>query len=413
MEDFIPRHIDAVIDAATESFSAILVTGARQVGKSTLLRMREPDASYSTLDSVMEYDAALSDPIGYIDTRRLPAIIDEIQYAPDLLRAMKIKIDAAKFDGNRQTLFFATGSQRFPLMKDMSESLAGRAFVLEILGLTQREIARIDFTEPFVPTIDYVKRRHVCGLAPVGDDIWKAIFRGDMPELAVRPDLDALMFYEAYVNTYIRRDVRDLSQVGDLAAFGRFMRIVSAMCGQQVNKAAIARDLGMSQPTVDRWLSVLEASGIIMLLPPYYKNVKKRLVKMPKLYFLNSGLACRLYGIDSAKTLATSPMAGHLFECFAISEIAKSHLNATGTMPELYYYRDSEGAEIDLLISTPGGIHPIEFKASGTVRSSDAKRFSLIESVLGEKQLQGAVVGCFDDVLPLTRDVLAVPVGLL
>lgn len=411
--DLIPRHVGDVISKATNSFSVIIVTGARQVGKSTLLRTISGDASYYTLDSLTEYDAAINSPEEYIETRNIPAIIDEIQYAPNLFRAMKSVVDEAKFKGNRKTLFLATGSQRFPMIKGASESLAGRAYTIEMLGVSQREIERTDFKVPFTPTKKYVDNRQTAKHLPESNTVWDRIFRGDMPELAAIPALDSHMFYEAYTNTYIRRDVRDLSQVGSLTLFNRFMQVLATLCGKQLNKAAISRELDISQPTVDRWLSILEASGIIYLLPPYYRNIKKRLVKSPKLYFTNTGLACHLCGIASSSVLADHAMAGHFFENYTIIEIVKSYLNHSGSYPELYFYRDSHGKEIDLLVATPEGLHPIEIKASRSPRTQDTASFAFIEEVLNEKRLSGAVISGHEEILPLGKNDLAIPISFL
>lgn len=412
-DTYIPRHISSVIEKASEQFSAIIVTGPRQVGKSTLLRTLYPELPYSTLDSITELDAARNNPEGYLNTKAVPVIIDEIQYAPDLFSSMKMIIDEAKLSGDRRTLFYATGSQRFHMMRTVSESLAGRAYVSEMLGLSQREIQRVPFTVPFNPTMPYIKQREAAGNIPSSGMIWHRILQGDLPELEAVPHLDISMFYDAYINTYIQRDVRDLSQIGDMALFMRFMRVVAHQCGRQLNKAAIARDLDVSEPTVNRWLSILEASGLIYLLKPYAKTVKKRLVKMPKLYFTNTGLACHLCDLKTEDSLTNSPLAGHLFENFVVGEILKSFLNDTGTYPELYYYRDSNGKEIDLLIPGEEGLHPVEVKSNSTPKAKDGEKFAVIDSVLGEKRLPGAIISLYDQVLPLIGNDLAIPVTMI
>lgn len=378
-----------------------------------MLRMLEPDTAYYTFDSLLESESAQIDPVGYVRTRSTPAIIDEVQYVPELFRAIKLVVDEAKFAGSRQTLFFVTGSQRLHMMRGASESLAGRAYALELLGLSQREMERVDFYEPFAPTVGYLKRRRNAGHVPGCDTLWQRILRGDMPELAAVEHLDTQLFYESYLSTYIRRDVRDLSQVGDLTLFNRFITVAASMCGQQLNKAALSRDLGISQPTITRWLTILEASGIIFFLPPFYKNIRKRLVKTPKLYFTNTGLVCYLQGIHSAESLANSSASGHLFENYVILEIIKSHLNATGRYPELYFYRDADGKEIDLLISTPAGIHPLEIKATTAPRGKDTNRFVMVEDVLSEKRLEGALISRCDQVLPAGDNNLMIPATLI
>lgn len=295
----------------------------------------------------------------------------------------------------------------------MSESLAGRASILEMLGLSARELGDTEFLMPFVPSLDYTKKREQAKGILNMNSLWKRIFRGDMPELAAVPTLDATMYYDAYVNTYIRRDVRSISGVGNEAAFVRFMKAIAYQCGKQLNKATIARELGISEPTVNRWLSVLEASRIIYLLKPYSKNAKKRLVKTPKLYFTNTGLACYLCSFVSPNALMQSNLKGALFENYTISEIIKSHLNAQGVFPELYYYRDSRGTEIDLLIPTEKGLHPVEIKASSVPKQKDADAFEAIETVLEMKRLPGAVINTYESVLPLTGADLSIPVTYL
>jgi predicted AAA+ superfamily ATPase len=407
---YIPRHIESVVQTAAQSFPAIILTGPRQVGKTTLLQQLNPLADYVTLDRLDTNDAARSDPERFLDTLRTPAIIDEAQYAPDLFRYVKIAIDAQRGEKGR---FLLTGSQRFLMMQGIDESLAGRAAVVEMLGLSLREILGDAFREPFLPTQDYLENRRANIPHRKSLTLWDLILLGDLPELHVSGAPAPRLYYDSYIDTYLRRDVRDLAHVGDLAAFSRFMAFAALRHGQQLNKTDLASLAGVSVATANRWLSVLEASNIIYLLKPFYANSQKRLAKTPKLYFLNSGLAARLCRFSSGEELEQSPLAGAFFEGLVITEILKSHLNASGQLPEIYYYRDSNHNEIDLIIQDGFDLYPIEIKKSSRARGADTKTFKHLDSLSAFRRGSGAVICNSLEPLPLPDNNWAIPLSYI
>ena len=406
--NYIPRHLSNVVEETARTFPVTLVTGPRQVGKTTLLRELLPDASYTTLDRLDALDSAEQEPERFLRSLSKPAIIDEVQYAPSLFRYVKLEADAQPRTKGR---LFLTGSQRFQMMQGVDESLAGRAGIVEMLGLSSRELRRDPFKEPFVPTGDYVERRNP--IASGESDVWEDIFRGDLPELAVDHSMSITRYYDSYIETYVRRDVRDLAHVGDLAKFNRFMGILAQSHGQMLNKSDLADKTDASFQTIDRWLSVLEASNIVHLLKPFTASATKRLVKTPKLYFLNSGLAARLCGYASPREIENSQQAGAFFEGYVIAEVAKSFLNASGIMPTLYYYRDSGGHEIDLVIEQGMRLYPVEIKKAEVARPADAKAFPLLETFKGYERQPGAVVCQTKAPLPLPGGVWALPLSYL
>lgn len=410
---YVHRHITSVLEKAATTFPATILSGSRQVGKSTILEHEHPDASYTTFDRLDVLQAAQSAPERFLASLPRPAIIDEVQYCPELFRYIKMDADARKHEKGQ---FFLTGSQRFQMMEGVDESLAGRAGIVEMLGLSLREMLGDAFCEPFVPTQRYRAERHP---KPMGSSVWEMIYRGDLPELFVDMTMDASAYYASYVETYLRRDVRDLAHVGDLTTFDRFLRLVASRHGQVLNKTALASDCGISFATADRWLSVLEASNIIYLLRPFTASTRKRLVKSPKLYFLNSGIAASLCGLGSAQEVAASRQAGALFEGFVIAEVVKSFLNRTGRFPELYYYRDSNGREIDLVIEQDRMLFPVEIKAAEIARPTDAKVFTALDAFAGYERQPGVVIcnmqgtGGTPLPLPLPDGSMAMPVSCI
>ena len=258
--------------------------------------------------------------------------------------------------------FYMCGSQQFKMMKGVSESLAGRIGLVTLLGFSLRESYGVDFDTPFLPTEEYFTERKKC-LANISyDDVWKKIHRGSMPELTENPDFDWQMFYGAYVRTYIERDVRELSEIGDTVKFTKFMVATAASIGQLLNLASLARDVGISQPTAERWLSILVASNIVYLLQPYSNNITKRAIKTPKLYFLDTGLAAYLTKWNTPDVLKSGAMAGAFFETFVVSEVIKSYYNKGVLELPVYFYRDKDMKEIDLIIEDSGIMYPIEMR---------------------------------------------------
>ena len=311
--NYIKRSIEKVISKQEEMFKVLLITGSRQVGKTTLLKNIKPNTKYITLDDIFLNQAAIEDPALFLKSNNPPIIIDEVQYAPNLFRYIKILVDEAETG----TLFYLTGSQQFHLMKNISESLAGRVGILNLLGLSLREIKEIDFHKPFIPTNEYFENRSNYLVNIPYQQIWDIIHKGSMPAMySKKSNFD--MFYSTYVSTYIERDVRQLTQVGDNLSFLKFMTALASRIGQMLNLDSIANEVGISIPTAQRWLSILVSSNIVYILEPYYNNVMKRAIKTPKIYFLDTGLASYLTKWKTSEVLESGSMAGNFFENFVI-----------------------------------------------------------------------------------------------
>ncbi len=393
---YIPRHIEDTVKRLGAMFGAVLVTGPRQVGKTTMLKTVTSGIPYLTLDDPILMQAAVEEAGSFFKSTPPPVFVDEIQYAPNLFPYMKMIIDAEKKKGQ----FFLSGSQRFQMLKNVSESLAGRLGIANMLGLSLREIKAVDFKAPFLPTDEYFSERRQKLNTVDYREVWRIIHRGGMPEMCADDNMDWQSFYAAYTKTYIERDVRDLTQVGDEVAFLKFMTVIASMTGNLLNLASVARDVGISQPTAERWLSVLVASDLVYLLRPYYNNAVKRAVKTPKLYFLDTGLAAYLTKWTSPEVLEAGAMAGAFFETFVISEIIKSYYNAGQDLP-LYFYRDRDGNEIDLLIWKDGTLYPIEIKKTANPNKEDVRVFGVLDKIADVKRGPGGVVCLYDRLLPL------------
>ena len=397
---YIQRHAKQTLMKMLSQFKVVLVTGPRQVGKSTLLQNELKNFEYVTLDDMAELEQARSDPALFFKNHSLPVVIDEVQYAPELFRYIKFLVD--KSDAKGQICL--TGSQTYSLMQNVSESLAGRIGILELQGLSLREKQKVNFFEPFVPDSDYIQNR-LENLVQY-NDIWNDIFYGSMPEMANK-EIDWNFFYRSYVKSYIERDVRNLMNIKDESLFYKFMVALAARTGCLFNAADIANSTGVSLKTIQSWISVLEASGIIFFLRPYENNILKRTVKTPKIYFNDTGLVCYLVGWDNPKVAQNGAMAGELFETFVISEIAKTYFNSGADLRSLFFYRDSNQKEIDLLISKNGSLFPVEIKKSAQVSISMAKNFPAVK-LLNEIQTGTILCQC-DKKMFLSETVQALP----
>ena len=406
---FYKRHAEETIRKLKRMFGAVLVTGARQVGKTTLLKDVAGAANYVTLDDPIMLTVAKELAGTFFKDNPPPVFVDEIQYAANLFPYIKIILDRDKNKGQ----FFLSGSQQFRMMKNISESLAGRLGILNLPGLSLREICGIMFDEPFIPTDEYFNKHRMDMASVTYADVWHAIHRGFMPELCANPDFDWQVFYAAYVKTYIERDVRDLTQVGDEIKFIRFMTVAASRTGQLLNLASLARDVGISQPTAERWLSIMVTSNLIHLLQPYHSNITKRTVNTPKMYFLDTGLAAYLTRWNTPDVLKNGAMAGAFFETFVISEIIKSYANNGILEFPVYFYRDKDGNEIDLLVSQGNTLHPIEVKKHADPDKSDVAKFSIIDKINGVVRGQGGVVCLYDHLITLKGDDKAIPVSML
>ena len=401
------RHAEKTIGVLSKMFGAVLVTGARQVGKTTLLQNIAPHAKYVTLDDKIQLASAYEQSNTFFKDNPPPVFVDEVQYAPSLFPQIKLILDRDKKKGQ----FFLSGSQQFTMMKNVSESLAGRIGILNLLGLSLREISGTQFSEPFLPTDDYFANRAKTNIEY--DSIWETIHRGSFPELCLNPDFNPQIFYGAYVSTYIERDVRDLAQVGDEVKFLQFMTVVASLTGQLLNLASLARDVGISQPTAQRWLSILVTSNLVYLLQPYHNNITKRTVKTPKLYFLDTGLAAYLTRWNTVDVLKNGAMAGAFFETFVIGEIIKSYANQGLLDIPLYFYRDRDGNEIDILIEAGGTLYPIEIKKHADPKKSDVEKFEILDKIPTVKRGQGGVVCMYDHLVTIAGEDRVIPVTML
>jgi predicted AAA+ superfamily ATPase len=406
---YIKRHAEEAVSKLSKMFGSILVTGPRQVGKTTMMRKVTEGAAYVTLDDPLLLATAVEQSGTFFKDNPPPVFIDEIQYAPDLFPHIKIIIDRDKKKGQ----FFMSGSQQFHMMKNISESLAGRLGLLTLLGLSLREKQGVAFSEPFLPDDDYLSayRQYVKDLSY--DDVWYNIHRGSMPELYANRDFDWQMFYGAYVRTYIERDVRELTQIGDELKFLRFMTVTASRIGQILNLASLARDVGISQPTAERWLSILVSSNIVYLLKPYSSNITKRTVKTPKLYFFDTGLAAYLTKWNNPEVLRNGAMAGAFFENFVISEILKSYYNKGILEPSLYFYRDKNMNEIDLLIEDNGMLHPLEIKKHADPQKKDIAVFSHLDKIPGMERGPGGIICPYDNLVTIMNNDRVIPVKYL
>ncbi|MGM0608953.1 MAG: ATP-binding protein [Candidatus Muiribacteriota bacterium] len=405
---YIKRDIEQTLVKLSKMFPAVLLTGARQVGKTTLLENLLNNFNYVTLDDPFILNQAKENPWGFFKSNQTPLIIDEIQYAPELFPYIKMICDKEKKKG----LFFLTGSQQFRMMKNITESLAGRICIVNLCGLSNREIYKSNFNIPFIPSESYLKAREKCLINLEYKDLWKIIHKGSMPAMYV-DNIEWQSFYSSYTKTYIERDVKDLAQVGNELKFLKFMTALAARTSQVLNISNIANEIGVSATTCDRWLSVLIASNIVFLLKPYSNNILKRALKTPKIYFLDTGLAAYLTRWMNSEVLETGAMSGAFFETFVIAEILKSYYNNGIIDPLLYYYRDKDKNEIDLLIEENGVLYPVEIKKTSTPQKNHLKNFKFFEKKSPEKIGQGALICNYDKIFWFDDKNKVIPVSYL
>lgn len=435
------RTLEKFLTTASRQFPVMLVVGPRQVGKTTILKhLSKSRRAYVTLDDPNLAALAREEPVLFLQRFPPPVLIDEIQYAPQLLPYIKIAVDQEKKRG----MYWLTGSQQFQLMEGVSESLAGRVGIVNLLGYSLKELQDYPTAgKPFLPTLSLLQKRLKYSTQHNLQDAYRIIWNGSFPamwdhetgagegfgegsggglengsgygdgrkELPTLGMVDRDLFFSSYVQTYLQRDVRDLANVGNEGSFLKFLRAAAARTGQLLNMSDMARDASISVPTAKRWLSVLETSGIIYLLEPYFTNATKRLIKAPKLYFLDTGLCAYLTEWSSSKTLEAGAMSGALLETFVFNEILKSYWH-NGKRAPLYYYRDKDKKEIDLLIVQDDKFHPVEIKKTASPNKSDTLQFKLLEQ-LGKPVGEGAVICLAETLLPITRNISAVPFSLV
>ena len=416
---YIRRAIEDTVQQISSTFRVLLLTGPRQVGKTTLLQhLGGEDRSYVTLDDPDARFLAQTDPALFLQRYTPPATIDEIQYAPELLPYIKMRVDRAAVNG----AYWLTGSQMFHTMRNVSESLAGRVGIMYLLGLSNSELNGVS-SEPFTTASERLTKR-LKSVPSMGlQEIYERMFRGGMPALYADSGINLEAFYSSYISTYLQRDVRDLTQVADEMAFFNFMTCVASRTAKPVVYDELARDAGISPPTAKRWLSLLVSSHIVALVQPYYNNALKRVVKMPLLHFLDTGLCAYLLKWGNAEVLERGAMSGTFFESWVFSEIYKSYLNA-GKEPPVFYYRDKDKREIDLLLFENGTLYPIEIKKAASPGRDSVKHFKVLDpatepekyGALEQYKLEigiGTVICMANNLLPVDSKNWYVPAWLI
>lgn len=412
--DFIYRHAEDAIKRLSDSYPAILVTGARQTGKTTLLQ-KITDARkipYITFDDPMEEASAKNDPKTFIELHSSPYMFDEVQYVSDLFRYLKIEIDKNRHSG----MFFLTGSQQFSLMEKATESLSGRIGIIQLYPLSAREIRGDNFSGNFIPTKDFILERNkaLCKTKYSVQDTWNRIFLGGYPEV-IKGKVSPKDFYSNYLKTYIERDIRKLTQVADETLFLQFITVAAARTSQLVNYQDMAKECGISEVTAKKWLSLLVTSGLVYLLKPYAVNVEKRVVKTPKLYFMDTGLAAFLTRWTNPEVMQNGAMAGAFFETYVVNEIIKSFAN-NGEEPPIYFYRDKDKIEIDLLIEQNNTLYPVEIKKTASPNADDAKNLYITGRLKNVQIGQNVILCNTDKVLTIQKgevSALAIPVEFI
>ena len=398
---YIKREIEPTIDAMLKQGKVVLVTGARQVGKTTVLKQHlGNDFNYVSMENPRDYLLAKEDAVLFFESKTLPLIIDEVQRVPELFSPIKWIVDQSGKKGR----IVLTGSQTYHLMKGVSESLAGRIRILEMPGLSLRELSgNSSSPHPYVPEV------MVDSLNSSLTDVWDLIHRGSMPELQ-DPNIDWDLFYTDYVAAYLERDVRELVNVKNEAKFYSFMVACAARTGQLLNTSDIANAVDVDHKTVKAWLSVLQASNIVRVIEPFWPNIDKRLTKTPKIFFMDTGLVCHLTRWTTPDQLRNGAAAGHIFETFIVSEILKSFMNSGKSLHDVWFYRDTKKREIDLVIQDGHILHPVEIKVSATVRKDAVKNFACLENLPGYEVSFGHVICQTPEPYFITRTVQAVPV---
>ena len=405
---YISRAITDVLKSRVSSSKCLLLTGARQVGKSTVVKHEFPEFHRADFDDRLTRLQAREEPKLFFLNNPRPLFIDEVQKESSILEAIKLLVDNCDDRGR----FILSGSQKLELMKGMSESLAGRVSIMELCGLSLREIKNVPFNRHFVPTDEYFDKRENC--LKKYEDLWEIIHKGSYPEL-YDVDRDWQDYYSSYVATYIERDINELINTDSLT-FTKFMTAVAARTGEMLNYANIASEVGVSEPTIKTWISVLERTGIVYILQPYSASSLNRAIKTPKIYFRDTGLACYLTRWITAEALKNSAVAGNIFETFIVSEILKSYSNEGMDYKfSVFYYRGKDKRasgenEIDLIIEENGLLYPIEIKMTGNPKASMASANPILDKIPDKKRGMGVILCLIDKKTYLRENLLALPI---
>lgn len=414
----IKRHIEGVVERRANNSKAILLTGSRQVGKSTLYKHLFGNANQVTFDDDLLLAQAQEDMNLFLLNNPCPLMIDEVQKCPSIFNKLKIILDNTDEHAN----FYLTGSQKLQLMEGVSESLAGRVSVVELDGLSLREIYDVPFDKHFVPTQEYIKERE-CTVKNYRTNLWEIIHRGSFPELYSNPEREWTDFYQSYVKTYLERDVNKLIKAKNHLTFVKFLTCVAARTGQVLNFANISSEVGVSEVTVKEWISILEKSGIIYILKPYTPSALNRAIRSPKLYFRDTGLCCYLTRWLTAETLKNGAMAGAMFETFVINEILKSYSNEGLEYDfNVFYYNGKDkkrrkdngeyvevDGEIDLILQENGILYPIEIKMSASPKADMASEFDILDGVPDKKRGMGVIICLYDKKMYLRENLIVLP----
>jgi len=410
--EYIERHIKNAFLRASAEYPALLLTGPRQTGKTTMLKRlmldeKKRKRSYVSLDDYDALTLAAGDPVMFFQTYKPPILIDEVQYAPGLFTEIKRLIDKGANPGD----FWMTGSQLFKMMKGVRESLAGRLAFFHLSPLSQQEIYSGIKPEPYKNDYRLLLKRQEKTSALTGLDIYKRIFHGSMPALVSGKFTNRELYYSSYVKTYLERDVRDIAPGIDFLKFSGFIKAAAARTAQLVNYKHIADDADINQETAKGWLQLLETLGVIFFIRPYHNNMLKRIIKTPKLYFYDTGLAVFLTKWDSPQTLMNGAMNGAILENYCVSEIVKGYENA-GKEASLYFYRDKDAKEIDLLLERDGALDPVEIKKTASPSKSMISSFAALEKP-PLRRGTGAIICLAEHPGAFDKDNLIVPAGLV
>lgn len=414
----IKRHIEAIVEQRAKNSKAIMLTGPRQVGKSTLFKHLFGTVNQVTFDDDLLLAQAEDDMNLFLLNNPCPLMIDEIQKCPAIFNKLKITLDNTDTYGN----FYLTGSQKLQLMEGVSESLAGRVSVVELEGLSLREIYTVPFTKHFIPTENYLKEREGA-IRNYREKLWETIHRGSYPELYSNTDKEWVDFYRSYVKTYLERDVNKLIKAKNHLTFVKFLTCVAARTGQVVNYSNISSEIGVSEVTVKDWISILEKSGLIYILKPYTSSALSRAIKTPKIYFRDTGLCCYLTRWLTPDTLKNGAMAGAMFETFVINEILKSYSNEGLEYDfNVFYYNGKDkkkrkengeeievDGEIDLILQEDGILYPIEIKMSATPKADMASEFDVLDGIPDKKRGMGTIICLYDRKMYLRENLVALP----